>query len=90
MPPVLPPFDLILGADVLYERRNAPAIAAFLARHLRPEGEAWITDQGRPQAQEFPALLDKAGLEITSSDLLPPLPHGYDITLVRVVHRREA
>src|SRR4051812_8057426 len=29
-PPPFGPFDLILGADVLYEQRNAPAVAAFL------------------------------------------------------------
>src|SRR6185436_12053970 len=29
-PPACGPFDLILGADVLYEERNAPAVAAFL------------------------------------------------------------
>src|SRR5918992_958060 len=49
-PPAFGPFDLILGADVLYERRNAPAVATFLARHLKSGSEAWIADPGRPQA----------------------------------------
>ena len=35
-PPKLRPFDLILGADVLYEDRNAPAVATFLVQHLKP------------------------------------------------------
>ena len=48
-PPPFGRFDLILGADVLYERRNAPAVAAFLARHLKPGAEAWIADPGRPR-----------------------------------------
>ena len=59
-PPPFGPFDLILGADVLYERRNAPAVAAFLARHLKPGAEAWIADPGRPQAGPFPALAPSA------------------------------
>jgi SAM-dependent methyltransferase len=83
-PPRFGPFDLILGADVLYERRNAPAVAAFLVRHLRPGAEGWITDQGRPQAQEFPALARAEGLELSSSEILPPQPHRLEITLLRL------
>jgi SAM-dependent methyltransferase len=77
-------FDLILGADVLYERRNAPTVAAFLARHLRPGAEAWITDQGRPQAQEFPTRAQVEGLAVVDSEILPPQPHGLDIALLRL------
>src|SRR5439155_268940 len=54
-PPPLDRFDLILAADVLYERRNAPAVARFLSSHLKPGAEAWVADQGRPQAVPFPA-----------------------------------
>lgn len=83
-PPPLGPFDLILGADVLYERRNAPFVAAFLARHLRPGAEAWITDPGRPQAQLFPSLAEREGLELVSREVLSPQPHPLDITLFRL------
>jgi len=83
-PPPLGLFDLILGADVLYEQRNAPAVAAFLADHLKPGAEAWIGDPGRPQAGPFPALARAQGLELVSSDLMPPRPHGTEITLLRV------
>ena len=83
-PPPLGPFDLILGADVLYERRNGPAVAAFLANHMRLGAEAWISDPGRPQAQQFPALAQAAGLELLSCELLPPAPHRLDITLLRL------
>ena len=83
-PPPFGPFDLILGADVLYERRNAPAVAAFLARHLKPGAEAWIADPGRPQADPFPALTVEAGLELVTTEILPPRPHGAEITLLRL------
>jgi predicted nicotinamide N-methyase len=83
-PPPFGPFDRILGADVLYERRNAPAVAAFLARHLKPGAEAWIADPGRPQAGPFPALAKAEGLEVVSSETLPPRPDGTQITLLRV------
>jgi len=83
-PTPLGPFDLILGADVLYERRNAPAVAAFLAGHLKPGAEAWIADPGRPQAGPFPTLAGEVGLELVSTETLPPREHGAEITLLRL------
>jgi predicted nicotinamide N-methyase len=83
-PPAIGRFDLILGADVLYERRNGPAVATFLSSHLRPGAEAWIADPGRPQAALFPSLARDAGLELLSTELLPPELHGCDITLFRL------
>jgi predicted nicotinamide N-methyase len=83
-PPSFGPFDLILGADVLYEKRNAPAVAAFLARHLKPGAEAWITDPGRPQAGPFPALAEAEGLALLPHEILPPREHATEISLLRV------
>jgi predicted nicotinamide N-methyase len=44
------PFDLVLGADVLYEREAVDALLALLPR-LAPE--AWLADPGRAPAAEF-------------------------------------
>jgi predicted nicotinamide N-methyase len=44
------PWDLLLGADLLYEERNAEQLAALLPR-LR--GEALLAEPGRPYAKEF-------------------------------------
>jgi predicted nicotinamide N-methyase len=44
------PFDIVLAADVLYERRNVAALLALLPR-LAPE--AWLADPGRPAASAF-------------------------------------
>jgi predicted nicotinamide N-methyase len=44
------PFDLVLAADVLYER---PAVAALLELLPRLAGEAWLADPGRPAADVF-------------------------------------
>lgn len=83
-PPPLGPFDLILGADVLYERRNAPAVAAFLAGHLKPGAEAWIADPGRPQAGPFPELAAQAGLEPLGEETVRIGSDAPDITILRV------
>ena len=42
--------DLVIGADLLYEERNGPALAALLPRLLPPGGEALIADPRRPGA----------------------------------------
>jgi predicted nicotinamide N-methyase len=82
-PPPMGPFDLILGADVLYEQRNAPPVAAFLAGHLKPGAEAWIGDPGRPQAGPFPSLAEEHGLHVVSTERVPR-PRGEAITVLRV------
>lgn len=47
--------DLAVGADLLYEARNGPALARLLPALLRPGGEALIADPRRPHAD---ALID--------------------------------
>jgi predicted nicotinamide N-methyase len=44
------PFDLVLAADVLYER---PSVAALLSLLPRLAREAWVADPGRPAAAAF-------------------------------------
>jgi predicted nicotinamide N-methyase len=64
-----PPADLIVGADVLYEARNGPALAALVPRILAPGGELVIADPRRPHAA---ALLDPmvaAGWSLTTDEV---------------------
>lgn len=51
--PLDPPFDLVLGADLLYERRNAAWLLGALERLLAAGSEAWIADPGRAAADAF-------------------------------------
>lgn len=44
------PFDVVLAADVLYERASVALLLALLPR-LAPE--AWLADPGRPAAAAF-------------------------------------
>jgi predicted nicotinamide N-methyase len=44
------PWDLVLGADLLYEERNADQLAALLPRL---GGATLLAEPGRPYAQEF-------------------------------------
>jgi len=46
----LPPFDLVIAADVLYEARNATALASLLPRLAGTGGRVLIADPRRPDA----------------------------------------
>jgi predicted nicotinamide N-methyase len=57
------PFPVILGADVLYERRLVPLVTGLLAQMLAPGGLALIAGPLRTATQGFPDALAAAGLE---------------------------
>ena len=54
-------FDVLLGADVLYERRNTEPLADVVEALLEPEGEALFGDPGRREAGEFFAEMERRG-----------------------------
>ncbi|MBI4214216.1 MAG: GNAT family N-acetyltransferase [Chloroflexi bacterium] len=83
-PPALERFELIIGADLLYEKRNAEAVADFLSRYLQPGGQAWIVDPGRPYARLFPTQARIQGIHLTAREVLVPKGRGPGITLLRM------
>jgi predicted nicotinamide N-methyase len=58
-------FDLVLAADVLYERKNAAALAGLVPRLLAPGGEAVFADPRRDDAPFFLAAMKELGFEDT-------------------------
>lgn len=46
-------FDRVIAADVLYERRNIPSLAALIPALLAPEGEVLLADPRRKDAPFF-------------------------------------
>lgn len=55
------PFDLVIGADLLYEQRNGEALSALLPDLVAPGGEVVITDPRRPQAAHLLRPLTATG-----------------------------
>jgi predicted nicotinamide N-methyase len=55
------PFDLVLAADVLYERASVAQLLALLPR-LAPE--TWLADPGRPAAGAFLEEASRRGWQI--------------------------
>ena len=55
-------FDLVLAAELVYDRAAFPALARALAGHVAPRGRALLADAGRIDTRAFYAELDAAGL----------------------------
>ncbi len=65
--PTLGRFDLLIAADVLYERAHAELIAALVERHALPEAEVVLTDPGRGSSGAFTRALELQGFEASES-----------------------
>jgi predicted nicotinamide N-methyase len=88
LPDDLPTFDVVVAADVLYERHHAEALAAVVARTLAARGTALVADPGRARAVNFEPAIRAAGLGVVKQQ--PRRPHGWTtgpaIDIYRVTH----
>ena len=57
-------FDLVLAADVLYERKNAAALADLVPKLLAPGGEVIFADPRRDEAPDFLEAMEERGFEV--------------------------
>jgi predicted nicotinamide N-methyase len=88
LPDDLGVFDLVVAADVLYEKHHAEALAAVVARTLAPHGAALVADPGRARAVNFEPAIRAAGLGVVKQS--PRRPHGVTtgpaVDIYRVTH----
>lgn len=49
-------FDIVLGADIVYERRNFSPLLACLQSTVGPRGEGWLAEPDRTLGHDFFAL----------------------------------
>jgi predicted nicotinamide N-methyase len=63
IPSAIPAFDLVVGADVLYEQGYGPVVARTIATTLAGNGRALIADPGRVGAPVFFGALRDVGLK---------------------------
>jgi len=54
-------FDLILGSDILYDRRHLEALARFIDDHANPRSEIVIVDPGRGECGRIGKILFRLG-----------------------------
>ncbi len=62
-------FDLVFAADVLYERKNAAALADLVPKLLAPGGEAIFADPRRDEAPVFLEALERLGFEDATDEV---------------------
>jgi len=88
LPDDLAVFDVVVAADVLYEKHHAEALAAVVARTLAPRGVALVADPGRARAVSFEPAVRAAGLGVAKLPARRPrgASTGPSIDLFRVTH----
>ena len=59
-----PRYDLILGADILYDASLHFYLEAIFRKNLQPGGRLLLADPGRPQALDFAVQLEQHGWRI--------------------------
>jgi predicted nicotinamide N-methyase len=64
LPADLPRADLVLAADVLYERPYGALVAQAIQRSLAPGGTALLADPGRVAAADFDREAEAIGLRV--------------------------
>lgn len=64
-------YDVVIAADVLYEKEYAELVANCIAKSLHPEGTAFVADPGRLALPKFREHLPLIGLSIASIDVFP-------------------
>lgn len=57
-------FNLILGADILYERKQWDHLEPFWRAHLAPGGQILLGEPGRPTGELFPEWIIARGWDL--------------------------
>jgi predicted nicotinamide N-methyase len=70
------PWDLVIGADILYEARNGTALGVLIPSLCGPHTEVIIADPRRPDAKPFVQSMQDAGWAYVRDDL--PVPGRID------------
>jgi predicted nicotinamide N-methyase len=82
-------FDVVIAADVLYEKEYATLVGTCLARALSPTGEAIVADPGRLALPAFLEHLPSVGLEVVRT-VEVPYENGKVKQLVKLLHLRHS
>jgi predicted nicotinamide N-methyase len=65
-------FDLILGADILYERKQWDHLEPFWREHIAENGTVLLGEPGRPTGDAFPDWIQKRGWDLSIAE--EPVP----------------
>jgi len=71
-----PRYDFVLGADLLYEKRNCQPVARWIHSALKPGGEAVLSDPNRTAAESFIEHAQACGLQLELDRVQTTAPAG--------------
>jgi len=88
-------FDVVLAADVLYEKPYAPLVAEAIKRTLAPGGVAFVSDQGRVALGLFLEEAIARGLtprivHFETRPTNPPAPEGSQVHAITIYELRHS
>ena len=79
-------FDVILGADLLYERRDIEPLLAAVETLLDPSGALWLAEPGRKPAEIFLDGLEARGWRAETRTWEGPWPDPEDDNVIVRTH----
>lgn len=74
-------FPFLAASDILYERRQAPAVDRFLRRHLTAQGVAWVAEPRRATADAAWSLLESRGWGVSLVGTQTVVKDGTPVTV---------
>ena len=80
-------FDLVFAADVLYEWRNVPTLAALIPALLVPGGEMVLSDPRRKDTPAFLERMREKGFRSSTEECLVPSDGREVVVLVHRLRR---
>jgi len=79
-------FPVVLGADVLYERRDISPLLDLIERIVAADGVLWLAEPGRPPAATFLEKAHERGWSIRSTSCTGPWPDESDAGVIVQLH----
>jgi predicted nicotinamide N-methyase len=79
-------YDVILGADLLYERRDVAPLLGAIDALLAPTGALWLAEPGRPPAAAFLNEMNRNGWTAQSAAWSGPWPDPKDAGVIARTH----
>lgn len=76
------PFDVVLAADVLYERRDIEPLLRAIEMLVKPSGALWLAEPGREPAKTFLVNLAARGWIRETSRWRGPWPNPEDAEVI--------
>lgn len=61
-------YDVVIGSDIVYERRNTESLLRLLSELLSPDGYVVCTDPGRETGREFAAEASRYGFAVKTTE----------------------